>query len=311
MTLIDQEARTRALTEQDTTLLVEAGAGTGKTALIAGRVVRLLADGTDPANIAAITFTELAAGALQQRVTRFVDRVLAGAVPRELEAAFPGGPTAEQVANLKTARGRLDRLSCTTIHGFCKQLIGPYPVETGTDPGAKMMDPAQADLVFDELRDRWLREHLSDAGDRPSGNYDLLAHMLFNDPDHAVAKIKEGAAALRRNRTATAPPVTVQRADLADFEAAVDELARHVGGLGEPSCDDLLEDLQGLRDALARALESGPDASGLMTLAEPPRIGPMKKDTTAFRNWGRKGKVVAAAQRRGASKGWFWNRGER
>ena len=37
------EARKRALSEQDTTLLVEAGAGTGKTALIAGRVVRLCA----------------------------------------------------------------------------------------------------------------------------------------------------------------------------------------------------------------------------------------------------------------------------
>ena len=303
MTLIDQEARTRALTEQDTTLLVEAGAGTGKTALMAGRVVRLLADGIDPANIAAITFTELAAGALHQRVTRFVDRVVAGDVPDELEAAFPGGPTTDQVANLNTARGRLDRLSCTTIHGFCKQLIGPYPVETGTDPGAKMMDPAQADLVFDELRDRWLREHLSEAGDGPSGADDLLAHMLFNDPDHAVAKIKEGAAALRRNRTATAPPVTLQRADLADFEAAVDELARNVDALGEDSCDELLHDLRKLRDKLAEALDSGPDAAGLMTLAEPPRIGAMKKDTTAFRSWGRKGKVVAAAQRRGASKG--------
>ena len=74
MTLIDQDARTTALVAHDRTLLVEAGAGTGKTALMAGRVVRLLANGHDPANVAAITFSELAAGALHQRVTRFVDR---------------------------------------------------------------------------------------------------------------------------------------------------------------------------------------------------------------------------------------------
>ncbi|MBK1698298.1 UvrD-helicase domain-containing protein [Rhodovibrio salinarum] len=303
MTLIDQDARTTALVAHDRTLLVEAGAGTGKTALMAGRVVRLLADGHDPANVAAITFTELAAGALHQRVTRFVDGVVQDDVPRELAAAFPGGPTDAQAANLRTARGRLDRLSCTTIHGFCKQLIGPYPVETGTDPGATMMDPAQTDIVFDELRDRWLREHLSAAGNGPSDADDLLAHMLFRDPDHAIAKIKEGAAILRRNRTAGPPPVTLDRADLADFEAAVDTLARNVNGLGEESCDTLLGELRVLRETLAGALDSGPDAAGLLTLAEPPRISAMKKDTTAFRAWGRKGKVVAAGQRRGASKG--------
>ena len=41
-------------------LLVEAAAGTGKTALMAGRLTMLLARGTEPGAIAAITFTELA-----------------------------------------------------------------------------------------------------------------------------------------------------------------------------------------------------------------------------------------------------------
>jgi len=53
--LPDASARLRALTDLDITLLVEAAAGTGKTALIAGRVTILLARGVDPSAIAAIT----------------------------------------------------------------------------------------------------------------------------------------------------------------------------------------------------------------------------------------------------------------
>ena len=76
--LADNSARRRALTELHSTLLMEAAAGTGKTALMAGRVTMLLACGAEPGSIAAITFTELAASALGARVHRYVDELLAG-----------------------------------------------------------------------------------------------------------------------------------------------------------------------------------------------------------------------------------------
>jgi hypothetical protein len=41
-------------------------------------------------------------------------------------------------------------ITCTTIHGFCQQLIKPYPVEAGIDPGATT-DPAAADLAYQDL----------------------------------------------------------------------------------------------------------------------------------------------------------------
>ena len=79
MTLADDPARLRILTDLDATLLVEAAAGTGKTALMAGRLTMLLARGTEPGAIAAITFTELAASGLATRVQRYVEELLAGA----------------------------------------------------------------------------------------------------------------------------------------------------------------------------------------------------------------------------------------
>jgi superfamily I DNA/RNA helicase len=71
--LPDAAARVTALTAIDRSLLVEAGAGSGKTALMAGRVAVLLANGVEPKHVAAVTFTEFAASELLQRINRFVD----------------------------------------------------------------------------------------------------------------------------------------------------------------------------------------------------------------------------------------------
>ncbi|MFX8539111.1 UvrD-helicase domain-containing protein, partial [Acinetobacter baumannii] len=76
-----------------------------------------------PRNIAAITFTELAAGELRVRVERFVNELLNGHVPDDLALAVDGTLTAPQKAALVAARARLDELTATTIHGFCHKLL--------------------------------------------------------------------------------------------------------------------------------------------------------------------------------------------
>ena len=71
---------------------MEAAAGTGKTALMAGRVTMLLASGAEPCSVTAITFTELAASALGARIHRYVDDLLAGRIPKPLREALPERP---------------------------------------------------------------------------------------------------------------------------------------------------------------------------------------------------------------------------
>ncbi|KQN04863.1 ATP-dependent endonuclease [Sphingobium sp. Leaf26] len=199
--LRDEAARLAAMTAHDRSVLVEAGAGSGKTAVMAGRLALLLAGGTAPRTIAAVTFTELAASELLARVRDFVDELLDGRIPRELRIALPDGLSAEQRTHLDGAAAAIDEITCSTIHGFCQRLIKPYPVEANIDPGAALMDPAQAELVFGEIVDRWLREVL-DVGDDS-----LVAELVFQNPAKATELIATAAMALRDNRVLV-PPLT-------------------------------------------------------------------------------------------------------
>lgn len=199
--LRDEAARLVAMTAHDRSVLVEAGAGSGKTAVMAGRLALLLAGGAQPKAIAAVTFTELAASELLARVRDFIDELLDGKVPRELRIALPTGLSAEQRTNLDRAAFAIDEITCSTIHGFCQRLIKPYPVEANIDPGASLMDAGQADLVFGDAVDRWLRDTLN------SGEESLVSELVFQNPVKASELIATVAGALRNNRVLVPPDV--------------------------------------------------------------------------------------------------------
>ena len=205
----DTAARATALTALDRTLLVEAGAGSGKTSVLAGRVAALLASGVPPRAIAAITFTELAAGELRARVVEFVAELAEGTVRPDLVTGFgPGGPTKDQRRHLVAARDGLDELTCTTIHGFCQGLLRPYPAEAGMDPGATVMDREDADALRDEVLEAWLRERLS-APARPD---DVLAALFLHDAAKTGTLVRDALRWMAHHRGA--PVREVKRADL-------------------------------------------------------------------------------------------------
>lgn len=164
--LKDDGARRDAISLHDRSILVEAGAGSGKTAVMAGRIAAMLAEGVAPRSIAAVTFTELAASELLSRVREFVADLSDGVIATELRVALPDGLSEAHRRNLTAASAAMDEITCSTIHGFCQRLIKPYPAEADIDPGAGVMDRNQADLTFLEIVDGWLRERLN--ASRPS-----------------------------------------------------------------------------------------------------------------------------------------------
>jgi ATP-dependent exoDNAse (exonuclease V) beta subunit len=316
--LPDAPARLAALTDHDRTLLVEAGAGSGKTALMAGRVSMLIGAGVHPKEIVAITFTEAAASELLERIERFVQLLLGGEVPVELREALPQGLTAAQRENLEGGARALDEITCTTIHGFCQQLVKPYPVETGIDPGAEIIDPAAAQIVYQDLMEAWLSARfgrdrgaeglgrippIADAG----GEEDFFTELLMKAPDETLELISKTAQFLKLHRTAHAPAATVRPSTFTRLAEVISEFATWYNscGVAEPTTGDLIENLAQVA-TLAREAAAGP-LTGRRIAELLFHTHPMacKKDETAFKQWGRKGKWKEAAKGvgRGAAHG--------
>lgn len=312
--LPDAPARLRALTEHNSTLLVEAGAGSGKTALMAGRVALLVAEGVPPADIVAITFTEAAASELLERIERFVAALRRGDVPAELRGALPSGLSAAQQANLDRGATTLDEITCTTIHGFCQQLVRPYPVETGIDPGAAIIDPAAAELAYQDLMQAWLSarfgrdrsaEGLGRVPPMPGagGEEDFFAELVHRNPDGALDLIQETAKFLKNHRTATAPTSAANTAAFGQMVAAVDAFAAWYNNCGvvEESTADVVADL-GRIAGLARDAAAGPlTGRKLASLLFHEPCSAEKKTSKGFGKWGRKGRWKDAAKACGRS----------
>ncbi len=129
---------------------VAASAGSGKTQVLAARILRLMLGGVAPGRILALTFTRAAAAEMQARV---LTRLAAWA--RQDEAALAADLAALRVAAtpdmLARARALLDAvldtpggLAIRTIHGFAQSLLGGFPLEAGLRPGFEVADPRAA-----------------------------------------------------------------------------------------------------------------------------------------------------------------------
>jgi exodeoxyribonuclease-5 len=295
--LKDDGARREAISLHDRSMLVEAGAGSGKTAVMAGRIAVMLAEGVPPRAIAAVTFTELAASELLSRVREFVADLTAGKIAPELRVALPSGLSQAQRDNLAAASAAIDEMTCSTIHGFCQRLIKPYPAEADIDPGAGVMDRNQADLAFLEIVDSWLRERLS------GGQDGILAEMVLHSPGETVALIHKIAENLRRRRTLSAPPVSPLDGHMKAFRLATADFAGFMDGAAaaEPETVAIVERLAEMATTLATGPDPGTPTGLVGLLASRPHADLCTK-AGAFASYRKKGKWAAAAKQAGLSK---------
>jgi len=147
--LTDDEARRRVANALDTTFLVEAGAGTGKTSVLLQRLLALVRAGRCVLErVAAITFTEKAAAELRVRLRL------------EIDTALLTASAETERHNLREARGQLERAQIATVHAFCAALLRERPVEARVDPAFSVLDQFGADLLQRETWDEWLAQEM-------------------------------------------------------------------------------------------------------------------------------------------------------
>jgi ATP-dependent helicase/nuclease subunit A len=147
----DQGARDRIGSALDETLFVEAGAGSGKTTALVGRVLSLVtgegADGRSHppvplSGIAAITFTEKAGAELRERLRRSLE---------EAATADPDHPRADLC---RAALDELDGAAIGTLHSFAQRILVEHPVEAGLPPRIEVLDEVTSGVEFER---RWAR----------------------------------------------------------------------------------------------------------------------------------------------------------
>ncbi len=163
----DDAARQRVIAERTRNVLLDAGAGGGKTSLLVDRLLDLVAP-ADPARgalsmerIAAVTFTRRAAGELSTRVRQSLLALLAGEAP--------GSPRAARAREALTA---LDGAAIGTIHSVADRLLRHYPLEAGLSPSFELHEDIGTlahetfALLHDACEAGSLREALGDGGAR-------------------------------------------------------------------------------------------------------------------------------------------------
>jgi ATP-dependent helicase/nuclease subunit A len=161
---IDLESRRFIREDLLTNILVEAGAGSGKTQMLAERMAAGVAAGAyQIEHMAAVTFTRKAASELRGRFHLALEDKLC-----DLERAPSSEQRTAAAERLGSALGNLERFFAGTIHSFCARLLRERPVEAGVSPGFTELDEVQ-DL---ELRKRSWREFISSC--RSAGDPDML-----------------------------------------------------------------------------------------------------------------------------------------
>ena len=120
----DAAARAEVLTGLDRSLFVEAGAGTGKTTALVGRVLALVTSGVARlSRIAAITFTEAAAAELRDRVYEALEQAAAGNDEALRADGLVGGPVDGSCRSHPTARA--EGSGALGLHELHRHAPGP------------------------------------------------------------------------------------------------------------------------------------------------------------------------------------------
>jgi ATP-dependent helicase/nuclease subunit A len=204
--ILDEVARAQiAASDPAASVFVSANAGSGKTHVLAQRVIRLLLDNVPPSRILCITYTKAAATTMANRVFGQLARWTAlndAALDAELRAVGEKDPDEALRARarrlfalaLETPGG----LKVQTIHAFCAHLLHLFPFEADVPVRFDVLD----ELAQAQLLDRLILAVLLDAAADPeSACGRALATAIAHAADRTFREVL-GEAITARDRLA-------------------------------------------------------------------------------------------------------------
>lgn len=136
---------------------VQANAGTGKTTVLTGRLLRILfsLESLDNAGVLCLTYTKAGAGEMRNRILQEMRRLAMAddAYVSDLvgEIIFPRAVTDADIQHARkifyTYIDNPDILSIKTIHSFCEEILHRFPIEAGLSPAWTMATDATQNIL--------------------------------------------------------------------------------------------------------------------------------------------------------------------
>jgi ATP-dependent helicase/nuclease subunit A len=162
---------------------VRANAGSGKTHVLAQRVVRLLLNGADPSKILCLTFTKAAAANMSLRVFGILSKWTAlddDALRKTLDDL--GAP---ETIGLDAARQLFARavetpggLKIQTIHAFCERILHLFPFEANVPARFEALDEDQQSLLLQQAREEMFEEAYGNSTTKLAAALGLIAEEI-------------------------------------------------------------------------------------------------------------------------------------
>jgi ATP-dependent helicase/nuclease subunit A len=232
----DQAQRDLAVAERRRNVLVDAGAGTGKTTTLVARLVEMVAPSQGGAavpisRIAAITFTRKAAGELRLRIRE-----------RLLEELAESQPDTERDELLRAALSGVDTAHVGTIHSFADRLLRLRPVEAQLSPSYEVVEDDTAlvgetfKILLQAVESGTLASELEGAAAAARADevtqtiLDALTAGLQAESRetewHVIAGLDALVAGFIRHRDVPPTDLPPAACDLATFRGAADEFVR-------------------------------------------------------------------------------------
>lgn len=162
-----------AIDARNGTLLLSAAAGSGKTAVLVERIIRLMTEGSnpvDPSELLVVTFTNAAAAEMKTRIASGIDALI----------------RKEPTNNLyRSVKMKLPSAAVSTIDSFCIKLVRENFHKAGIAPDFAILDNSDEKILIAEAMSATLDTLCQESPDI----YDLLNSMTaYNCDDSALSQ---------------------------------------------------------------------------------------------------------------------------
>ncbi len=192
-------------------ILVSAAAGSGKTAVLVERIIRMISNPEEPVDIdrlLIVTFTNAAAAQMRERISEGIAERL---------GKEPGN------THLQRQSALIHNAQITTIHSFCLFVIRNHFQEIGLDPAFRVADEGEISLLMQDVLAEVLEEEFAAAEEQERSESGFLRLVETYGTGKRETLLEENVLSLYRFAMSHPWPESWLREHAADYRISTKE----------------------------------------------------------------------------------------